>query len=106
MAAVRYIGKFKNIELKREDIRLIPRECLTTASLGMSNSLNQVAITFVQIVLNNSLTYYGASSPYGTDIPLAACGIVMKTNAILLAFIIGISQGSQPHRLQLRGKKV
>lgn len=96
VAAVRYIGKFKNIELKREDIRLVPRECLTTASLGMSNSLNQVAITFVQIVLNNSLTYYGASSPYGTDIPLAACGIVMKTNAILLAFIIGISQGSQP----------
>ena len=35
-------------------------------------------------------------SEYGTDIPLAACGIVMKTNAILLAVIIGISQGSQP----------
>lgn len=31
----------------------------------MSNSLNQVALTFVQIVLNNSLTYYGALSPYG-----------------------------------------
>ena len=62
----------------------------------MSNSLNQVAITFVQIVLNNSLTYYGAMSIYGKEIPLAACGIVMKTNAILLAFIIGISQGSQP----------
>ena len=96
VSAVIYIGKFKNIELKREDIRLVPQECLKTASLGMSNSLNQVAITFVQIVLNNSLTYYGASSPYGTDIPLAACGIVMKTNAILLAFIIGISRGSQP----------
>lgn len=63
---------------------------------GMSNSLNQVAITFVQIVLNNSLTYYGAMSAYGKEIPLAACGIVMKTNAILLAVIIGISQGSQP----------
>ena len=62
----------------------------------MSNSLNQVALTFVQIVLNNSLTYYGALSPYGKEIPLAACGIVMKTNAILLAVIIGISQGSQP----------
>ena len=58
----------------------------------MSNSLNQVALTFVQIVLNNSLTYYGALSPYGKEIPLAACGIVMKTNAILLAVIIGISQ--------------
>lgn len=96
LAAVRYIGKFRNIRLKRSDIRLIPRECASTAALGMSNSLNQVAITFVQIVLNNSLTYYGAQSAYGTDIPLAACGIVMKTNAILLAFIIGISQGSQP----------
>ena len=62
----------------------------------MSNSLNQLAITFVQIVLNNSLTFYGADSAYGMEIPLAACGIVMKTNAILLAFVIGISQGSQP----------
>lgn len=34
---------------------------------GMSNSLNQVAITFVQIVLNNSLTYYGAMSAYGKE---------------------------------------
>ena len=62
----------------------------------MSNSLNQVAITFVQIVLNNSLTYYGAMSAFGKEIPLAACGIVMKTNAILFAVIIGISQGTQP----------
>ena len=94
--AVLYIRKFKNIRLTRKDLGLSVSECLQTASLGMSNSLNQVAITFVQIVLNNSLTYYGAMSIYGKEIPLAACGIVMKTNAILLAFIIGISQGSQP----------
>ena len=50
----------------------------------------------MQIVLNNSLTYYGAMSPYGREIPLAACGIVMKVNAIMLAVIIGINQGSQP----------
>ncbi|HJB29630.1 MAG TPA: MATE family efflux transporter [Candidatus Blautia faecavium] len=94
--AILYVRKFKQIKLKREDIYLNIKESLQTASLGMSNSLNQVAITFVQIVLNNSLTYYGASSAYGQEIPLAACGIVMKTNAILLAVIIGISQGSQP----------
>lgn len=94
--AVFYIKKFKNIRLSRRDIGLSLKECAQTASLGMSNSLNQVAITFVQIVLNNSLTYYGAMSEYGKEIPLAACGIVMKTNAILLAVIIGISQGSQP----------
>ena len=94
--ALRYLTKFKSIELKREHFRLNLRLSLTTASLGMSNSLNQLAITVVQIVMNNSLTYYGAMSVYGKEVPLAACGIVMKTNAILLAVIIGISQGSQP----------
>lgn len=94
--ALRYLKKFKSVDLRREHFRLSGRLCLTTVSLGMSNSLNQVALTVVQIVMNNSLTYYGAMSVYGKEIPLAACGIVMKTNAILLAVIIGISQGSQP----------
>ena len=96
LMALRYIWHFKNLELERSHFRLSLEESLSTASLGMSNSLNQVAITLVQIVLNNSLTYYGAQSAYGMEIPLAACGIVMKTNAILLSIIIGISQGSQP----------
>lgn len=94
LVAVSYLKRFRNVELKAHYFRLHRKLCLKIASLGMSNSLNQVALTFVQIVLNNSLTYYGALSPYGKEIPLAACGIVMKTNAILLAVIIGISQGS------------
>lgn len=96
LMAASYIKKFKHIDLKKHHFRLKLKECLKIASLGMSNSLNQLAITFVQIVLNNSLTHYGALSVYGSEIPLACCGIVMKTNAILLAVIIGISQGSQP----------
>ena len=94
--AARYLWKFKNIRLKREYFRLEKARCLTVAGLGMSSSLNQLAITLVQIVLNNSLTYYGAMSVYGSEIPLASCGIVMKTNGILMAVIIGICQGSQP----------
>ena len=50
----------------------------------------------MQIKPNNSLTYYGAMSVYGEEIPLAACGIVMKTNAILLSIIVGISQVCNP----------
>lgn len=96
VSALLYIPRFKQIHLHLSDIRLKVSECIQTAALGMSNSLNQVALTFVQIVLNNSLTYYGGLSIYGKEIPLAACGIVMKTNAILLSVIIGISQGSQP----------
>ncbi len=96
LTAIAYIRRFKSVQLKRKDLRLSVKESLQTASLGMSNSLNQVAITLVQIVMNNSLTYYGAMTVYGEDIPLASCGIVMTTNAILLSFFIGLSQGSQP----------
>ena len=81
-----YIKSFQHIEFNTKEM----------ATIGMSASLNQIAILFVQIVLNNSLTYYGQFTKFGSDIPLAACGIVMKTNAILLAIIIGISQGMQP----------
>lgn len=94
--SLRYLKRFKCVTLKKEYFRLSLKESFTTASLGISNSMNQVAITFVQIVLNNSLTHYGALSVYGSDIPLAANGIVMKTNGILMAFIIGLSQGMQP----------
>lgn len=94
--AVIYLGRFKTIRLKRSDFHLTLRGTLRTFSMGISSCVNQIAITLVQIVLNNSLTYYGALSIYGTDIPLAACGIVMKTNAILLSVIVGISQGVQP----------
>lgn len=96
LMAISYIRKFKHIDLKKKHFKLQGLECLKIASLGMSNSLNQLAITIVQIVLNNSLIYYGAQSIYGSEIPLASSGIVMKTNAILLSVIIGISQGSQP----------
>ena len=53
-------------------------------------------MTVVQIVLNNSLKYYGALSIYGSEIPLATSGIVIKINAILTSVIVGISQGAQP----------
>ena len=94
--AINYARHLKHVRLNRRHFRLSRAICFQIMSLGMSSALNQLAITFVQIVLNNSLTYYGAQSVYGKEIPLACCGIVMKVNAILLAVIIGISQGSQP----------
>lgn len=94
--ALRYLWHFRTVRLTRACFRLDLHDDLLTLYMGISSCINQVAITLVQIVLNNSLTYYGALSIYGEDIPLAACGIVMKTNAIWLAIIVGISQGVQP----------
>ena len=57
---------------------------------------NQLAMMAVQIVLNNSLSYYGALSVYGQAIPLACAGIIMKVNQLIFSVPIGISQGLQP----------
>ena len=76
--AMRYLWHFKTIRITRQCFVLDLRDSLRTFYMGISSCINQVAITLVQIVLNNSLTYYGARSIYGEDIPLAACGIRLR----------------------------
>lgn len=94
--AFMYLKRFKQVTLGKEFFHPQPKKCFKMASYGASNSLNQVAITLVQIVMNNSLTYYGALSIYGKDIPLSAVGIIMKVNSIFISVFVGLSQGIQP----------
>lgn len=91
-----YLKRFRSIRLTAADFGICWDEWRRIAALGLSNSFNQLAMTVVQIVLNNSLKYYGALSIYGSEIPLATSGIVIKINAILTSVIVGISQGAQP----------
>ncbi len=65
-------------------------------SLGVAQSFNQVAMMAVQIIMNNSLTYYGAMSIYGESIPLACAGIINKVSFMFFSLCIGITQGMQP----------
>ena len=50
----------------------------------------------MQVVMNNSLVYYGDKSPIGGDVALSAMGIVMKIAMIMGAFGIGVGIGAQP----------
>ncbi len=96
VSSLLYFKRFQRVTLKREYFRLNFRQAGKTMTMGMSQGLTQVAITLVQIVMNWSMVYYGGLSKYGSDIPLATNGIIMKVNAIVLAIIIGINQGMQP----------
>lgn len=94
--ALRYLKRFKTGTLHRE--HLIPRWQFVKRiiSLGAAPCFNQLAMMVVQIVMNKSLTYYGALSVYGESIPLACAGIITKVNQIYMSIVIGISQGLQP----------
>ncbi len=96
LLVINYLRRYKTVKLLPK--YFIPRfkYVKRVASLGMGPCTNQLAMMVVQIVLNNSLSYYGAHSVYGQAIPLACAGIIMKVNMLYFSFPIGISQGLQP----------
>ncbi len=96
LITIAYLPRFKNFSMKKTLLRLEGAVVKRLLSLGVSSFINQLAITLVIIVMNNSLTKYGAQSPYGQEIPLAALGIVMKVNQILISVMVGIGVGAQP----------
>lgn len=64
--------------------------------LGISSCITQISSTVLQIVMNNSLMYYGDLCDVTGDVALSAVGIVLKVSMILISVNIGIGIGSQP----------
>ena len=91
-----YFLRFRKLELNWSMLRPKGKYLRAIVSLGMASCINQIAMAIVQIVMNNTLRYYGAESMYGTDIPLACVGVISKVNMVFMAICIGISQGCQP----------
>ncbi|MGN0417122.1 MATE family efflux transporter [Anaerostipes faecalis] len=91
-----YLRQFHTVSLTKDTLIPKPENCKKIITLGMAPCFNQLAMMIVQIVMNNVLILYGASSVYGSDIPLACAGIIMKVNMIFFSVNIGISQGLQP----------
>lgn len=91
-----YIPRFKQIHLQKHHYRMHFHYLKRIASVGAANSLNQVTILLVQIVLNNLFKYYGAMSIYGANIPIAASGVAFKLNGLYVSAVVGLGQGAQP----------
>ena len=84
------------MDLERKYFEFQLDKIINIVRLGAASGFNQVAILFVQILMNNFYRYYGSLSEYGANIPLAAVGIVMKVSMVFFCINIGLSQGLQP----------
>ena len=91
-----FLRKCRSVSLHRDHLMIHRKYVSRISSLGVAPFSNQVAMMTVQIVMNNSLKYYGSLSVYGEAIPIACVGIITKVNMLYMSFIIGISQGLQP----------
>lgn len=96
IALVYLVRRFKSVPLKAAHLR--PRWDMTKmiCALGAASCFNQLAMTAVQITMNNALRIYGAASVYGSEIPMACVGAIAKVNVVFLAFVLGMAQGGQP----------
>ena len=91
-----YFPGFKTFPITRDMLGMKKEYVTKISKLGTSNFLNHTIMMMVAIVLNNSLSYYGAMSIYGKDIPLAVSGVATKLNSIMVAFVVGLAHGCQP----------
>ena len=91
-----YFVRFKKMGLTVEMLKPRGMYIKGILTLGMASCINQIAMAIVQIVLNNTLRYYGSLSVYGSDIPLACVGVIAKVNMVFMAICIGLAQGCQP----------
>lgn len=93
--ALLYLRKFKSIKLNKKDF--IPdKSIIKVLSYGLSSFITQMTVLALFVFMNNIMTKYGASSKFGSDIPLSAYGIVSKLNSLFVASVLGISIGAQP----------
>ena len=91
-----YLAHCKTVTLQAHHVGPNVQRLKRVTALGAASGSNQLAMMIVQIVMNQSLTHYGARSVYGEAIPLACSGIISKVNQVYFSVIIGISQGLQP----------
>ena len=94
--ALWFLAHCRTVKLEKSHLRLRKKYIARITSLGAAPCSNQLAMMVVQIFMNRSLKYYGSLSVYGEAIPIACAGIISKINMLFMAFIIGISQGTQP----------
>ncbi len=93
---VLYLKKLKTIKLTSETLKPKWNYIKKVTLLGTSSFITQMSIVLVIAVENNLLGKYGASSSFGSEIPITVLGIVMKISQILYSVIIGLSVGAQP----------
>ncbi|PWM98065.1 MAG: MATE family efflux transporter [Massilioclostridium sp.] len=93
---VKKVKKPIHMRLKKKYQKLSWRRIWRFITLGVSSGITQSVACIMQVVMNNSLVYYGNQSPIGGDVALSAMGIVMKVSMIMAAFGIGVGIGAQP----------
>lgn len=84
-----FLRKKSSLSIRLKDFRMGERIAVSVASIGIPASLNNILMSCANIVLNHVLAGYG-------DTPVAAMGVAMKANMLVVLLQIGLCAGIQP----------
>ena len=91
-----YLRRLRSVRLTRAVLRPTWEITRRILKLGFPSLITQGLTALVQIVLNNLMRVYGASSIYGSDIALSVYGMMMKVYQIAHSMFVGVSSAIQP----------
>lgn len=91
-----YFLRKGNMRFTRRFMKPVGRVWYKIFSLGISSGITSLVACIMQVVMNNSLVYYGNQTEITGDVALSAMGIVMKIAMILASVCIGFGIGAQP----------
>lgn len=84
-----FLRKKSSLSIRIQDFRMGEGIALSVMAIGIPASLNNILMSAANIVLNNVLAQYG-------DTPVAAMGVAMKANMLVVLLQIGLCAGIQP----------
>lgn len=92
----RYLWHLKSVHIQKAALQPEKDRTKRILALGFPSFLTQIMGAAVQIVMNNLMTFYGASSVYGSDLALSVYGMIMKIYQIAHSMFVGIAAATQP----------
>lgn len=85
-----YIIKKSNVlSISIKDFKMSDKIASSVLMIGIPASFNNILMSVSNIILNNQLAKYG-------DVPVAAMGVALKVNMLVVFLQMGIAMGIQP----------
>lgn len=84
-----YVRGKSMLSIRVKDFRMGEGIAASVAAIGIPASLNNILMSFANIILNQALVGYG-------DTPVAAMGVALKSNMLVVLLQIGLCVGIQP----------
>ena len=84
-----YVRGKSMLSIHLKDFKMGDGIAAAVASIGIPASLNNILMSFANIILNQALVGYG-------DTPVAAMGVALKSNMLVVLLQIGLCMGIQP----------